>query len=484
MDGGQNDTLFNNNEELNEKHKVNNAIPKDSGDQKPKPLDFSYSRMDMYRQCPLKYKFRYVDRIKEKPKGFFFFGSAIHAALEFLYKGDSPIFPSMAQVCQAFLDFWFSKPLALQGFRNNEESARKREEGLLMLKEYYRVNQGQFKRAFLTERIFKFEIDGLMVTAISDRMDYVGDGKLLITDYKTGKDVKRTPGQLYMYQKIAESNPELPGLLAERLGVHEDSLKISQMLYYHVPTNKQYFFDRADDSQIKEFWDGALATAEQIRANRFDPKPSEFACKWCDFKQYCPVFGGNGRVPGHGNILPEQTSIIHNTSSIFQNTSSISENTSSISENTSSISQNTSPIIQNTSSISENTSHSLKDTSGLSLTQMLNRYGDLEERKAVIEREQKALAERILEIASPGEYVTGRYSAKIGTSSSWKAIDREAVIALLREYNLYGRACTLTLSGIVSLLGSGYVPEKFKIRLASLLRKEECGKVDIRKNNI
>ena len=418
--------------------------------QKPALLDFSYSRMDMFRQCPQKYKFRYVDKIKEKPKGFFFFGSAIHAALEFLYKGDSKVFPTVEQVCQAFLEFWFSKPLALQGFRNAEEAARKRGEGLAMIKEYYRVNQHDFKRAFLTEKIFKFEIDGLMVTAISDRMDYAGNGKLLITDYKTGKDVRRTPGQLYMYQKIAEANPELPKLLEERLGQKTDRLQISQMLYYHVPTNKKYYFDRADDDEIKRFWDGALATADEMRSGKFDPNPSEFTCRWCDYKHLCPIFAGTDSTRYRND---------HKSSSVIQNTSYEAKKRP---ENI------------------ENASHDLESTS---LMQLLNRYGDLEERKAVIEREQEMLRRRISEMPlATGEYSTGRYSAKLSPKQNWKTSDRDAVISLLNEYGLYSQACTLTMSGIVSLLNNSALPALFRERLLGLLRKETETKIDISKN--
>lgn len=424
-------------------------------------LDFSYSRMDMFRQCPLKYKFRYVDKIKEKPKGFFFFGSAIHAALEFLYKGDSPVFPTAEQVCQAFLEFWFSKTLAQQGFRNAEEAARKRGEGLAMLREYYRVNEGKFTRAFLTEKVFKIEIDGLLVTAISDRMDYVGDGKLLITDYKTGKDVRRTPSQLYMYQKIAEANPELPHLLAEKLGKKEDRLQISQMLYYHVPTNKKYYFDRASDDEIKKFWDGALSTAEEMKSGKFEPNPAEYSCRWCDYKPLCPIYGGTGEAPRD------------NASNADQQTSYKNAKTSSGTQNTSSDNNNTYYGTENSSSVFDNAS----------LMQMLNRYGDLEERKAVIEREQEMLRKRISEMPlTSGEYKTARYSANIGSKSTWKADDRDAVIELLNEFNLYTQACTLTMSGILSLLNNDSLPLAFRERLKNLLRKETSAKIDIKKN--
>ena len=45
-------------------------------------LSFSYSKMGMYKECPQKYKFRYVLKLPEKPKYYFAFGSALHKTME------------------------------------------------------------------------------------------------------------------------------------------------------------------------------------------------------------------------------------------------------------------------------------------------------------------------------------------------------------------------------------------------------------------
>ena len=50
-------------------------------------LAFSYSKLSLYEECPLKYKFKYIDKIKEEPKTFFAFGtrdSDFLAIFEFL----------------------------------------------------------------------------------------------------------------------------------------------------------------------------------------------------------------------------------------------------------------------------------------------------------------------------------------------------------------------------------------------------------------
>ncbi|MBR1980020.1 MAG: PD-(D/E)XK nuclease family protein [Elusimicrobiaceae bacterium] len=58
-------------------------------------LSFSYSKMGMYKECPQKYKFRYVLKLPEKPKYYFAFGAALHKAREYLYSSLTPPFPPL-----------------------------------------------------------------------------------------------------------------------------------------------------------------------------------------------------------------------------------------------------------------------------------------------------------------------------------------------------------------------------------------------------
>jgi putative RecB family exonuclease len=46
----------------------------------------SYSSYRTYLECPLRWKFLYVDRIPETPRGYFTFGRVIHSVLEELVR--------------------------------------------------------------------------------------------------------------------------------------------------------------------------------------------------------------------------------------------------------------------------------------------------------------------------------------------------------------------------------------------------------------
>ncbi len=51
----------------------------------PLPRPLSHSSISLFNECPQKYKFKYIDKIPEKPKYFFSFGQSVHLALEYFY---------------------------------------------------------------------------------------------------------------------------------------------------------------------------------------------------------------------------------------------------------------------------------------------------------------------------------------------------------------------------------------------------------------
>ena len=59
----------------------------------------------MYQQCAQRYKFRYVDHIKEEPKSYFSFGQSVHKALEFLYRSQL-VPPSLEETTHYYQNNW------------------------------------------------------------------------------------------------------------------------------------------------------------------------------------------------------------------------------------------------------------------------------------------------------------------------------------------------------------------------------------------
>ena len=379
------------------------APPKKSG-----PLAFSYSKMSLYEECPLKYKLKYIDKIKEEPKFYFAFGNSIHAALEFLYSVKAPPFPSLEETLEAFRQDWSRKSYLEKGYRTPQKAEEDCQKGLAMLKAYYEHNRAGFKPPFLVEYSTDVEVDGLLVRTISDRIEHLGGGEIEIIDYKTGKDVKRQPLQLYMYQKISELDPRLKEKIAETYGQRVSAVKIRRLLYYHVPTLKEYAFERADDREIGSFWERVLGVAESIRGLKFDPTPGERQCAWCDYKSLCPHFFGGTPPPAE----PLQPAAARN------------------------------------------------------LAALVDRYGQLKEKLDDLQAQLLEAGESIGRAARDGgEYAGSQYTAQVKKNSKWEFRDREAVINVLNKFGLYQKALTLTLTGIAGVLDSADLPDEARKKL-------------------
>lgn len=247
--------------------------------------------MGMYRECPQKYKFRYVHKLQEKPKYYFAFGQSMHKAMEYVYGVDKPPFPTAKQTLEFFERDWNATTYQEKGYASMAKELEGYAEGRRIITEFYKKYESSFFVPLSVEMRSTLDIDNLSLISIIDRVDYLGGGKIAILDYKTGKTVQREPDQLFMYQKVAEASPAIKKLVqAKDPGVQE--IKVEKMTFFHLPTLKEMDFERAGEAEINVFWAGVLKTADDIRAGIYTPDPGETKCRFCDFKEFCPVFTG------------------------------------------------------------------------------------------------------------------------------------------------------------------------------------------------
>ncbi|HAZ09298.1 MAG TPA: hypothetical protein DCZ01_12455 [Elusimicrobia bacterium] len=238
----------------------------------PRPL--SHSSITLYGECPQKYKFRYVDEIPEKPRHFFSYGQSVHSALEFFYGVKTPVPPTLEALLNKYKENWVAK-----GYRGESEEAEYFDQGKALLKEFHGKHAKDFKLPLHVEYEFALEVEGVPVRGFIDRVDQLPDGRLVVVDYKTGKKLamKRidTDPQLTMYQMGCES----------LLGA-----EVAELIFYHLPSLREHRALRRSTPLVDELRRRIVDTAEAIMKEKFDPKPDEMICRWCDYKLLCPIF--------------------------------------------------------------------------------------------------------------------------------------------------------------------------------------------------
>ena len=237
---------------------------------RPVPSRLSYSQIESYKTCPLRYKYQYVLKIPTLPSAAASFGDSIHRALQKFY-----LF--LKKVGRVTLDDLFTfyemcwLPLGYVS-RTHEEKMKK--EGKKMLQSFFMRYHTDNLSILDLEKRFTVKIDETtFISGKIDRVDARKDGGLEIIDYKTGK------------------KPTLPAL-KKNLQMSLYALAVSDKSFYAKPvddiTLTFHFLQDADvfstkkkPEDIEEAKAVVKNTISQIQKGLFAANVGP----WCDF---CP----------------------------------------------------------------------------------------------------------------------------------------------------------------------------------------------------
>jgi putative RecB family exonuclease len=150
----------------------------------------SPSRAADFKQCPLLYRFRAIDRLPEPPSTAQLRGSVVHAALEQLY--GLPAAQRGPQTVDALVGPAWEQIIAdepeLADQLDAEQQSNLLDEARKLLSGYYRLEDPtRFDPQSCEQRIEVELADGTLLRGIIDRIDVAPTGELRVVDYKTGK---------------------------------------------------------------------------------------------------------------------------------------------------------------------------------------------------------------------------------------------------------------------------------------------------------
>lgn len=404
-----------------------------------KNLSFSYSKMGMYKECPQKYKFRYVHMLPEKPKYYFAFGSALHSVMEFIYNPEKPAFPTLAEALQFFDTTWNKTSFEQKGYASVEKELEGYAEGRRILESYYATNAATFAHPLSVEMKSTLDIDGLSLISILDRMDYLGGGKIKILDYKTGKTVQREPDQLYMYQKVVENSPVIKALVQAK-DPSVKTVQVGELSFYHLPTLTEMKFERAPDKEIFTFWQSVLQIADHIRAGKFDPTPGENQCRWCDYRNLCPVFTGK-EYTGPSGYGARNFS--------FEAPKPAAK-----------------PAQEPASELDQ-------------LSEKIDRLGALKDEQQTLEKEITALMQK----NNFKRHFGKQFSAELVNGEQIQITDADKLAALLKKLGLMDKALALTKTTVARLLTDETVSPEAKKQLQAFIKKMSQVQLKIEKSS-
>ena len=94
----------------------------------------SYSALNTYQNCPLKFKYQEIDKIRVPKTKEAAFGSAIHEALRFMFVRN-PLYPTLDEVLNFFIQSWLIRSSKIEELKEEERDIYK-EDGLVILKNF------------------------------------------------------------------------------------------------------------------------------------------------------------------------------------------------------------------------------------------------------------------------------------------------------------------------------------------------------------
>jgi DNA helicase-2/ATP-dependent DNA helicase PcrA len=248
-------------------------------------LGLSASDLDLYRICPLKYKFARVFAIPEEPTINQRFGILIHQVLERFHADElrqehGQLDDGGEEVRREGIDrlLWlFEAGWRRAGFGASDDELQYRDRAVAALTRYWERHLRSETTPVWLERAFVFGIGPHQLRGRIDRVDRLPEGGYELIDYKTGKP---------------SAAPELVGdlqLALYRLGARESwRIDADAGSYWYVLEDEKVSVPGAPDDR-ERVERTVLEVAEGIQAQDFEPRPSYEICSWCDYRLICPA---------------------------------------------------------------------------------------------------------------------------------------------------------------------------------------------------
>jgi len=238
-------------------------------------LALSATDIELYRTCPLKYKFARVFGIPQETTINQRFGIVIHQVLE-RFHGQQAAGEKGAGTLEQLMSL-FGVAWRRSGFGESDDELQFRERAIEALRRYHARISSSGASPRWVERKFDFQVGPHHLRGRVDRVDQLPGGGYELIDYKTGdpKPERELEGdvQLAIYRLAAREAWRLEGAAGS---------------YWYVLADQKVAVGSSPDD-LERVEGVVLEVGEGILDQDFEPRPSPEICSWCDFRLICPA---------------------------------------------------------------------------------------------------------------------------------------------------------------------------------------------------
>jgi putative RecB family exonuclease len=249
----------------------------------------SPSRAADFKQCPLLYRFRTVDKLEGPPSPAAARGTLVHSVLEHVFElpaAERTVDAAVRLLPERWSVLAEERPELVEMIEASDDldDVTWLEGAAELVERWFELEDPQRLEPAERELYVETEIEGLTLRGIVDRLDVAADGAMRVVDYKTG----RSPREGFEAKALFQM--KFYALVLSRL--RGEIPKVLQLVYLGDRQVVRYVPDEQDlrgmERNVKAVWAAVRRAAE---TGDWRPRRSRL-CGWCDFRDLCPEFGG------------------------------------------------------------------------------------------------------------------------------------------------------------------------------------------------
>jgi len=252
---------------------------------------YSYSRLSAFEQCALKFKFRYIDKLKPDIEETIepFLGHKVHETLRFIYEEvANGRTLQLDEVIQYFIYHWnndFNENIKIVKQEYNAEHYFNL--GIKYLVDYFLAHSPFKDNTIATEkRIFinldpegKYKLQGYIDRLVHNKETNIYE----VHDYKTNG-----------FMKSQEELDKDRQLAIYALGIKNnfENVEDVHLIWHFLAFNKKILSKRTEQ-ELEDLKKEIIQLIDKIESTTdFQPNPSKL-CKWCGFRSNCSLFNSH-----------------------------------------------------------------------------------------------------------------------------------------------------------------------------------------------
>ncbi len=251
---------------------------------------FSHSRLSTFEQCPLKYKFRYIDKIP--PRIFSIeshLGGSVHSSLEWLYiQVKNGKIPSVEELIEHYSKEWNKKKNPDLAIADNSLTEKDYfNKGVKFLIDYYLKNKPFNDNTIEVEKKVTIALDEegkYKIQGFIDRLSYNKEtDEYEIHDYKTSNSLP--------YREKIDNDRQLAlyAIAVKNLYGRDKNV----CLVWHYLAYNRKICSRRTDEQLEQLKKDTIELIKRIKSTTDFPAKKSVLCKWCEYRDICQDFNSD-----------------------------------------------------------------------------------------------------------------------------------------------------------------------------------------------